>query len=148
MWPLAGLIQKVINNVQTLLNRLSTTRASNLDKLPNIESDTSTLTSRLTASRASNLSYIRPSYIKRIQIARPSIQSNDLAEVEELDYPVNRDKSILIDLGGMAKDDITLGQISYTVDWPSSDSTQTEVVLFREETGRTVFATVMVVEFY
>ena len=144
MWSLAGLIQKVINNVQTLLSRLTSTRASNLDLIDDIESDTSNLNSRLTSTRASRLDYIRRSQIRRIQFVTGSIQAGDRSGGETLDYPVaDQGKTILV-MCGVQSSSTDPADHGIEIGFDADD----KIYFLRESTGSAAFLAVQVVEFY
>lgn len=160
MWP-------VFARVQTLLKRLTSTRAANLDLLDDINSDTSNLNSRLTLSRASNLdsidnilndtsllesrltSYragklddIQDSAIESIQEFSEGINSGTPGTEININY-VDRSKSIIQIVGVTADSGAAVGDAAVTAFFESS----TSFTVYRDKYDASVYVDVNVIEF-
>ena len=141
MWSLAGLIQKVINNLNTLLDRFTSTRASRIDST---YTNTNTLTNRLSATRARKLDDIHPSGVKTFQHHGEFINDGEFGTVIEA-YGVDPDKTVL-NIVGATSTDTNLDQVNFmiTAFWERSD----EVTVYRERSEGLIYVDIQIIEFY
>ena len=141
MWPLAGLIQKVINNLNTLLDRFTSTRASRIDST---YTNTNTLTSRLTSTRARKLDDIHPSGVKTFQHHGEAIYDGEFGTVINV-YGVDPDKTVL-NIVGVTSNDTSLDQTNFMV--TAFFERPNEVTVYRERSEGLIYVDIQIIEFY